>query len=314
MRSGGAASPAAELLIPLAGVLMKSAVTCPPGFTCIRDSHKTVAVREDYAEALLLQGIDNPDQLQAMCRDSAARYAGRGVTPAIPITSRPPERMILRPYRRGGLFRFLVRDLYWGDRRPLNELCVGAAALQAGIPTAAVLAAVAFKASGPLHRCYLITKELAGCRDLTSFLSSARSGTAAEAFRNKRALLAHVARAVRAMHDRGFYHGDLNLKNILIDAEQQTIYIIDWDKSRAQENISAALRSSNMVRCCRSMEKLREQGLALTERDQLFFLESYWGKDAGIKKRLRKDFMRMRLFLRLRKLRWTIERVLGNRQ
>jgi 3-deoxy-D-manno-octulosonic acid kinase len=297
----------------LPGVVMKLSQTCPPGFTSIRDSHKTVVVREDYAEALLQQGIDNPEKLRALCRDSAARYSGRGATPAIPITSRPPERMILRSCRRGGLLRFLVRDLYWGNRRPLNELQVGAAALQAGIPTAAVLGAIAFKAAGPLHRCYLITRELTGCRDLPSFLSSERTGTAEEAFRKKRALLADVARSVRAMHDRGFYHGDLNLKNILIDAEQQTIYIIDWDKSRVQENISSALRSNNMVRCCRSMEKLREQGLALTERDQFFFLQSYWGKDAGIKKRLRKDFMRMRLFLRLRKLRWAVERVLGNR-
>jgi hypothetical protein len=62
------------------------------------------------------------------------------------------------------------------------------------------------------------------------------------------------------------------------------------------------------------MEKLKEQGLALTERDQLFFLRSYWGDDAGIRKRLRKDFMRMRLFLRLRKLRWRMERVLATRQ
>ena len=258
---------------------MKPSVTCPPGFALIRDSHKTVVVREDYKAELLLQGIDNPEKLRALCRDSAAHYSGRGATPAIPITGRPPERMILRPYRRGGLLRFLMRDLYWGDSRPLEELCVAAAALHAGIPTAAVLAAVAVRAAGPLYRGYLITRELSGCRDLPSFLSAARGETSEETFRNKRALLARAAQAVRAMHDRGFYHGDLNLKNILIDAEQQnTVYIIDWDKSQEQENISLAQRSSNMVRCCRSMAKLSRQGLALTERDQLFFLNILLGE------------------------------------
>jgi 3-deoxy-D-manno-octulosonic acid kinase len=272
-----------------------------------------VVVREDYKAELLQQGIDNPEKLCALCRDSAARYSGRGATPAIPITGRPPERMIIKNYRRGGLLRFLVRDLYWGDRRPIEELRVGAVALQAGIPTAAVLAAVAFKVAGPFYRGYLITRELAGCKDLPAFLSAARGETSEETFRNKRALLARTAQTVRAMHDCGVYHGDLNLKNILIDAEHQnTVYIIDWDKSRAQENISLLQRSSNMVRCCRSMEKLSRQGLALTERDQLFFLRSYWGTEAGIRKRLRKDFIRMRLFLRLRQLRWAIERVLGN--
>jgi tRNA A-37 threonylcarbamoyl transferase component Bud32 len=294
---------------------MKSPGTCPPGFALIRDSHITVVVREDYKSELLLQGIDNPEKLCALCRDSCARYSGRGATPAVPIEGRPGERMIIKTYRRGGLLRFLVRDLYWGDRRPLNELRVGAAALQAGIPTAAVLAAIAFRVAGPFYRSYLITRELSGCKDLPAFLNTGSAGSAEEKFRQRRTLLAQAARAIRAMHDRGFYHGDLNLKNILIDAEHRnTVYIIDWDKSQEQENISLALRSSNMVRCCRSMVKLRRQGLALTERDQLFFLASYWGADKNIEKRLRKDFIRMRLFLRLRKLRWAIERVLGNRQ
>lgn len=292
---------------------MKTPVTCPPGFTLIRDSHATVVVREDYRAELLLQGIDNPEKLRALCRDSSARYSGRGATPAVPIEGRPGERMIIKNYRRGGLLRFLVRDLYWGDRRPIEELRVGAAALQAGIPTAAVLAAVAFRVAGPFYCGYLITRELSGCRDLPAFLSVARGETSEETFRNKRALLARTAQTVRAMHDRGLYHGDLSLKNILIDAEHRnTVYIIDWDKSRVQENISPAQRSSNMVRCCRSMVKLSRQGLALTERDQLFFLACYWGEDKNIKKRLRSDFARMQRFLWLRKLRWAIERVLGN--
>jgi 3-deoxy-D-manno-octulosonic acid kinase len=293
---------------------MKPSATCPPGFVLIRDSHTTVVVREDYKAELLLQGLDNPEKLRALCRDSSARYSGRGATPAVPIEGRPGERMIIKTYRRGGMLRFLVRDLYWGDRRPLNELRVGAAALHAGIPSAAVLAAVAFRVAGPFYCGYLITRELSGCRDLPSFLNTGSAGSAEEKFRQRRTLLARAARTIRAMHDRGFYHGDLNLKNILIDVQQQTIYIIDWDKSQEQENISPAQRSSNMVRCCRSMVKLSRQGLALTERDQLFFLASYWGEDKNIEKRLRRDFARMRLFLRLRQLRWAIERVLGNRQ
>ena len=287
---------------------MKSSVTCPPGFALIRDSHTTVVVREDYKAELQQQGMDNPEKLHALCRDSSARYSGRGATPSVPIEGRPGERMIIKTCRRGGLLRFLVRDLYWGDSRPLQELCAAAAAQRAGIPAAPILAAVSVRAAGPFYRGYLITRELSGCKDLPAFLKTGIGGSAEEQFRHKRMLLAQAARAIRAMHDRGLYHGDLNLKNILIDAQQQTIYIIDWDKSRAQENLSPSRRSSNMVRCCRSMTKLSRQGLELTERDQLYFLRAYWGTDAGIRKRLRKDFMRMRLFLGLRKLRWGMEK------
>ncbi len=100
--SGGAGSPPAELTIPLAGVLMKPSATCPPGFALIRDSHTTVVVREDYKAELLQQGIDNPEKLRALCRDSSARYSGRGATPAVPIdgqTRRAHDHKDLSPGR-----------------------------------------------------------------------------------------------------------------------------------------------------------------------------------------------------------------------
>ncbi len=110
------------------------------------------------------------------------------------------------------------------------------------------------------------------------------------------------------MHAQGFYHGDLNMKNVLIDlANPDNIYVIDWDKSQAYKEISTTKRSSNILRFCRSMEKLRRRGLPISRSDQLFFLKSYWGEEKHVQKRLRKDFMRMKLSASMRKLRWRLE-------
>jgi tRNA A-37 threonylcarbamoyl transferase component Bud32 len=218
--------------------------------------------------------------------------------------------MVIRKYRRGGALRFFLPDVYWGGHRPFRELCVTAEALQRGIPTVSVLAAVTEKAAGPLYRGYLISRELPLSRDLPDVLKSLAMSPAQERFTKKRAILARAAQAIHAMHERGFYHGDLNLKNILLATyPEDTVYILDWDKSCYKEKLSRAERSRNVLRFCRSMTKLKEKGIPFTERDQLFFLRAYWGDDKSMKKRLRRDFVRMKLSLGPRKLRWKIEKI-----
>jgi hypothetical protein len=69
-----------------------------------------------------------------------------------------------------------------------------------------------------------------------------------------------------------------------------------------------------VLRFCRSMAKLKEKGLPFTERDKLSFLRPYWGDDKSMQNRLRRDFMRMKLSLGLRKLRWKIEKAFDRKQ
>jgi 3-deoxy-D-manno-octulosonic acid kinase len=294
---------------------MKQSAAYPPGFVLISRGRTTIAVREEYRELLLKQGIDSPEKLMDGCVIEDAAHMGRGVTPAIPIQGRDQERMVIRKYRRGGMLRFFIRDVYWGGQRPFRELCVTTAALEKGIPTVSVLAAVTVRVAGPLYRGYFISRELPSSKDLPDVLGALAMSPAQERFTKKRVILAQVARAIRSMHDRGFYHGDLNLKNVLIATHHEdTVYILDWDKSWYKEKPSQAERSRNVLRFCRSMAKLKEKGFPITERDQLFFLRAYWGDDKSLMKRLRKDFMRMKLSLGVRKMRWKIEKLFDRKQ
>jgi serine/threonine protein kinase len=192
---------------------------------------------------------------------------------------------------------------------------VTAEALRRGVPTVSVLAAVTERVAGPLYRGYLISSEIPSSRDLPNVLKTLLMSSAQERFTKKRAILAQAAQAIRTMHERGFYHGDLNLKNIVLAGQQQdAVYILDWDKSWYKKKLHRAERSKNVLRFCRSMTKLKEKGIPFTERDQLFFLRAYWGEDKSMKKRLRRDFVRMKLSLGLRKLRWKMEKIFDRKQ
>lgn len=285
----------------------------PPGFTIYQDGSKTVIVRKDYEQRLLRQGIASPDDLMAAFQSSGFVYSGRGAMLAVPIQDCSQEKMIIRKYRRGGLLRFVSRDVYWTRARPMQELAIGVEAALKGIPTSDILAAVRVKILGPFYKGYLISKELSSCRDLPAFLKMVAENAEHRMHKEKREVLARVAAAIRFMHDKGFYHGDLNLKNFLIDvADNKKVYIIDWDKSRLKTALKLSDRRKNILRFCRSMEKLRLQGLPITKRDQLFFLAAYWQTDQHAKKRLRKDYIHLKLTLSMRRWRWMIGKFFKN--
>ena len=247
--------------------------TLPQGYELITKGSTSIAVHERYRDCLLGQGIDDPDKL---LRSAASQQSpcGRGAVPSLPISGFPTERMMARQYLRGGLMRFIHRDLYLDAERSFRELAITVEAARCGVPTVEVLAAVSSKAAGPLYRCFLFTRQLSGCIDLPGYLSGLAAAGAGE--QKKRAALERAAALIGLMHDRGFFHADLNMKNILIDAAApESLYIIDWDKSHRFNRLSDARRRANIVRFCRSMIKLAGRGLPVYEEDTELFLHAY---------------------------------------
>ena len=212
------------------------------------------------AERLLQCGLGDPERLCA--QQTGRMHAGRGAMPVIELDS-SSERIVVRKYRRGGLLRFLNADVFLGPQRPFDELAVTLRAAQAGIPVADIVGALSLRVYGPLYRHYLVSRELTDCCDLPTWFQE-RDGTDEDSA----ALARYVADCIRHMHDSGFYHGDLNLKNILVSrADVRQLFIIDWDKStHTQGSLGPDARQRNVVRFCRSAEKLRMRGIRVPER------------------------------------------------
>jgi len=277
----------------------------PRGYVLLERNKTAVVVKDSFREPLLAQGIADPAVLSAAFEDAGEGHTGRGTLLRIPITGRSGETMVIRKYLRGGMLRLVNRDLYWGRNRPFEELMVTTRAAVRGISVPEMLAAVSIHVAGSFFHGYLISRELSLCLDLPAYINSI-CDKGEEAFcTGKREVLAQVAEAVRTMHDTGFVHGDLNMKNIMVDAgDALRVYIIDWDKSRHDENLGQQERSANVVRFCRSMAKFERKGLAVSPDDQLYFMEQYWNDS----KQAAADFRCLKRTLILRNIFWSLTR------
>jgi len=107
----------------------------------------------------------------------------------------------------------------------------------------------------------------------------------------KRGVIKKAGALVRSMHDAGIFHGDLNLKNIVLQTNkprQITCYLIDFDKSFVRAHLREHLRIRNLLRLNRSTEKFKNQGLPITRTDALRFLSAYFQNPPDFKARLKK--------------------------
>jgi tRNA A-37 threonylcarbamoyl transferase component Bud32 len=278
-------------------------IKVPPRYKIIKENASTVAVKKEYEGPLMRLGISQPERLLKKYISAHDTSKGRGPVLSVPIGEMPGTRIMIRKYLRGGLVRFVNNDTFLGNQRPFNELNIGAEAYARNIPTAETLAAVSIRKAGPFYKGYLITKELNSCSDLPQYLKELSKSSSADFSEKKEQVLVKTAETVRIMHDKGFLHADLNMKNILINSlTPENIFIIDWDKSVLKNNLTEQERSSNIIRFCRSMQKLKQQGIPVTENDQELFLNNYWENP----KKASTDLLKLKQTVRRRKLIWKI--------
>ena len=171
-----------------------------------------------------------------------------------------PE-IFARRARRGGLVRFFLSDVYLGTNpRPMRELAVTVEARQRGIAVAEPLGAMV-EWVGPallqtMYRGFFLTRALAGMT-LWEFVQTDDDPT----------VRAHVLReahaAIDTMHNKGLFHADLNLHNLLVtkSGESFAVVILDLDKSRLMDDaVPPGMRRANAARLIRSCRKLDPAG------------------------------------------------------
>jgi 3-deoxy-D-manno-octulosonic acid kinase len=235
----------------------------PRDFERLTAGERVTAVRADAAADVnfkeLLHGRSNGGEV--------SRFRGRARLAVLRMENGAGA--LIRRYRHGGVLRYFTGDIFvtWPPR-PFKELAVTEEARRRGVPTVEILAAGIDRVWGPLYRGWLVTRELEGARDLWAVLRDDSGATTA--------LLQSVARVIRRMHRQGIYHGDLNLKNILLRREGGELksYIIDFDKaSFFPGGVPAAKAGRNLARLRRSIAKLDPAGN--------FFAGDDWEKLVG---------------------------------
>jgi Lipopolysaccharide kinase (Kdo/WaaP) family len=221
----------------------------PEGFTKITDGrgHRLIVRQDRIADIDCSVCSDDPDPLEH------CGYRGRNALRALTLSD--GETALIRRYQHGGFFRGLTGAWFFSwPPRPFRELAITEELRRRGLRTVEVYAACVGPTKGPFYRGWLVTRQLSHAEDLWSALQSGLVGRI-----GLRVALQAVAESVRAMHREGVYHGDLNLKNILLRLENGTVagYIIDFDKAKLfLGQLPPELAKKNLARLLRSARKL----------------------------------------------------------
>jgi 3-deoxy-D-manno-octulosonic acid kinase len=154
---------------------------------------------------------------------------------------------VLRHYRRGGLIARVLRDKYlWrgeAETRAFQEWQLLYHLHRAGLPVPAPIAA-RYRREGLVYTADLITERLMDSESLASRLLT--RGIPILGWIT-------IGRCIRAFHDLGVCHADLNAHNIMLVAED-AVYLIDFDRGRLLK--PGLWCDGNLVRLRRSLEKI----------------------------------------------------------
>lgn len=294
----------------LRGSSMTGSIDMPQTCSLIKEGTLTLLIKNAFKETLIRQGILKPHRLITTHHKTGKQYVGRGVLPAIEIQEGTGKRMVAKQCMRGGLLRFINKDLFWGGMRPFREMIANEHILKRGIKTTEILAAAQHRVFGPFYRTYLFSLELPECADLIAFFEAVRGQPPPQRFRAKVPLIKAVAGALAAMHREGIYHRDLHLKNILIERCRNSmpeIFIIDFDRAVCKNSLTSKERLKNLLRLNRSIEKYKTRGGAVTRGDQCRLFKEYFILSGEPSELFHKNIKRYGFLLKLRKALWKME-------
>ena len=153
-----------------------------------------------------------------------------------------PFEAVLRHFKRGGVIARFVHDRYlWlglARTRSFAEFDLLRLMWQAGLPVPRPLGAAVWR--GRLtYRAALLTVRIQSARPL--------------ALRGEPKVWFEAGRAVAQMHQFDVWHADLNVFNLLVDA-QDKVWIIDLDRG-CRKALTEAQRAENLSRLLRSVRK-----------------------------------------------------------
>lgn len=263
----------------------------PPQFEKVVRDRTTILVKDKYKDQILSQKVALSRKMgEGELFPGVSLLKGRNIIPCIPIRG-SNERMIIKHYEHGGLFRKITRDIFLGNSRPFRELAILEAAGQKGIPVPEVLAARVDRIFGPFHKGEIVYKEIPDSANLLEYLKRLNERPMGERISLKRKIINSLAQAIKKMHISGIYHADLNVKNVLIQnrGEAPRIYLVDFDCSKIRKNLPLRVRIKNLARFNRSCEKWKA---SLTATDKLRFFLSYFKGDKLVEANLRKYIRR----------------------
>lgn len=189
---------------------------------------------------------------------------GRGTTWFVQLKG---MQAALRHYRRGGLFGKIVEDHYlfsgWEKTRSYQEFTLLNTLRAKGVNVPLPIAARAIK-SLFFYRADLLSERIENASDLVDVLTKSSLNSS---------IYYSIGQQIRKLHNAQVNHTDLNIHNILLDAENK-VWIIDFDKCCEQSGDE--WKASNLERLKRSFLKEKQRfNIQWQEKEWEDLLEGY---------------------------------------
>lgn len=279
-------------------------IPIPPSFSLIKKGKVSLLLKEEYKGFLLRQGIEEVKTFLTKHLQETRHLEGRTPHPSVPIEG--GKRMVVRQYSHGGLLKAFTKNLYLSGARSFRELVLTEEIRSCGIPTVQPIGAVHHALFPPFYRAYLFTLEIPNAFNLTQYFRHIASLSTRERINLKREVIRKAGLLLREFHRAGFYHADLQVKNLLVVEDR--VLLIDFDRSCRKANLTPRDRIRNLLRLNRSVEKWKRSGLPVTRTDRWRFLTAYAGENEEIVKELKKALRNYSIGLFLHRIGWKIEK------
>ena len=176
---------------------------------------------------------------------------------------------VYRKYMRGGLIARLIQQTYFSlsteNTRSVREWRLLQWMYDNGLPVPQPLAASVCRwpvRLSPFYQAQILLQRIPDVNTFDELLS--QQSLEAQVWQS-------VGQCIRAFHNKGIYHADLNASNILLNADNK-VYLIDFDKGERREASpdNAQWKQDNLQRLKRSL--LKQQGI----HEHYHFSEDSW--------------------------------------
>jgi len=279
-------------------------ISIPPSYSLIKKGKVSLLLKDNFKDFLLQEGIEDIKNFLRKRLQTTSYLSGRTPHPSIPI--KDGKRMVIRQYSHGGLLRGFTRNLYLFGSRPFRELALTEEILSCDIPTIQPIGAIHQIIFTPFYKAYFLSIEMPDAKDLIQYFQDLGPFPSGENLLYKRKAIRSAGLLLKQFHQEGFFHGDLQLKNILITGDQ--LFLIDFDRSYRKSVLPVMKRMKNLLRLDRSVEKWKRFGLPITRTDCWRFFLAYAGEDREIQEAMKKAIRTYSIRYLFYRIGWMLER------
>ncbi|MCK4326213.1 hypothetical protein KAW55_05610, partial [bacterium] len=240
-------------------------------------------IRNEYKDDLLRLGIEDIEGLLRKSEVQTIDDVDKSVISSVVLEGpHGQERIAIKRYDKPTLKR-KIKDIFRSSKA-MREWRIGNCLLERGISVATPLAVGERRRLRILKDSFLICREIEEANKLRDYISALKIPTHSSLSRlgrglkvrglnkEKKGMTASLAKKLKEVHDKGFFHGDLNTSHIIMqsrEGRELVFYFVDFESSRLRRKLSLGHRIKDLARLNESMPS------KVSRTDKLRFFQVY---------------------------------------